>query len=94
LGGRAAGTPARAELKAVRNYRSTWARLKVDHRMAQLRAQVPDQAGPLNTQKLLHEALAVMRDASPQYLQAFMAQVDALLWLDQAGGDGESKARR
>ena len=82
------------ELKAVRNYRSTWSRLKVDQRMAQLQAKVPGNAGPLNTHKLLHEALTLMRDASPQYLQQFMAQVDALLWLDQAGVDGEARTRR
>lgn len=82
----AAGTPGAAELKAVRNYRSTWSRLKVDQRMTQLLAHVPDQAGPLNSQKLLHDALAVMRQASPMYLQGLMAQVDVLLGLEQAEG--------
>lgn len=83
--------PGLVELKAVRNYRSTWSRLKVDQRMTQLQAKVADNAGPLNTQRLLFEALTVMRDASPLYLQSFMAHVDALLWLDQAGGDGAGK---
>lgn len=93
-GGAAPRAPGMVELKAVRNYRSTWSRLKVDQRMAQLQAKVPGNAGPLNTHKLLHEALTLMRDASPQYLQQFMAQVDALLWLDQAGADGEARTRR
>lgn len=81
-------TPGMVELKAIRNYRSTWARLKLDQRLHQLLAQVPGNAGPLHTQRLLHEALTAMRAASPQYLQHLMAQVDALLWLERAGGEG------
>jgi hypothetical protein len=81
-------TPGMVELKAIRNYRSTWARLKLDQRLNQLLAQVPGNAGPLHTQRLLHEALTAMRAASPQYLQHLMAQVDALLWLERAGGEG------
>lgn len=73
-----------AELKAVREHRSTWARLGVDQRLRQSLATVPDKAGPLNTQRLMHQALTAMRDASPAYLQHFITQVEALLWLDQA----------
>jgi Protein of unknown function (DUF2894) len=83
-GGHAPLGPAAVELKALHHYRSTWSRLRVDQRLHQSRARVPDQAGPLNTQRLLHQALLVMRDVSPDYLQRFMQQVDALLWLDQA----------
>jgi hypothetical protein len=87
-------TPGMVELKAIRNYRSTWARLKLDQRLNQLLAQVPGNAGPLHTQRLLHEALTAMRAASPQYLQHWMAQVDALLWLERAGGEGKETVRR
>jgi hypothetical protein len=73
-----------ADLKAVREHRSTWARLGVDQRLRQSLATVPDKAGPLNTQRLMHQALTAMRDASPAYLQRFITQVEALLWLDQA----------
>jgi hypothetical protein len=72
------------ELKAVRAHRKTWSRLRVDQQMHKALARVPDNAGPLNTQRLLHQALQLMRDASPEYTHRFMAQVDALLWLDQA----------
>ncbi len=76
------------ELKTVRYFRSTWSRLSVDQRMAQSLALVSDNAGPLNTQRLLHQALMVMRDASPEYVQRFMSHVEALLWLDQASPAG------
>jgi hypothetical protein len=77
------GKPA-AELKAVRDHRDTWSRLSADRRLMQALAQVPGQAGPLNTQRLLHQAMTVMRDASPGYLHHFLSHVEALLWLDQA----------
>ncbi len=73
----------RLELKAIRDYRATWKRLSVERRLLQALHQVPDNAGPLNTQRLLHQALAAMGDASAPYLHRFMEQVEALLWLDQ-----------
>ena len=76
------------ELKAVSQYRSTWSRLGAERRLRQALDKVPDNAGPLNTQRLLHEALTVMRDTSPAYLQRFMAHVEALLWLDQLSQGG------
>jgi hypothetical protein len=79
-----AAPSAATELKAVRHYRSTWSRLSVDRRMTQSLATVPENAGPLNTQRLMHQALTTMRAASPEYLYRFMSHVEALLWLDQA----------
>ncbi len=75
-------------LKAVRHYQSTWARLSVDRRLTQALAQVPENGGPLNTQRLLHQALTAMRDASPTYAHRFLSHVEALLWLDQARAAG------
>lgn len=74
-----------AELRAVRDHRQAWAQLGAERRLLQALAQVPGQAGPLNTQRLLHQALRAMHDASPGYLQHFVLQVEALLWLDRAG---------
>jgi len=70
------------ELKAVRDHRSTWVRLGLEQRLRQSGAQVPDNAGPLNTERLLHQALTVMRDASPAYFQHFMGHVETLLALN------------
>jgi hypothetical protein len=72
------------ELKTLRYFRSTWSRLAADQRLTQALAQVPDNAGPLHSQQLVHRTLTLMRELSPEYLQHFMAQVDALLWLEQA----------
>ena len=75
--------PPAGELKTVRDHRGTWAKLGVQQRLTQTLAQVPDNAGPLNTQRLMHQALSLMGETSPAYLQHFMAHVEALLALDQ-----------
>jgi hypothetical protein len=72
------------ELKSVQLFRSTWARLSVHRWLAQAQAAVPDNAGPLNSQQLLHRTLRLMHEASPGYLDRFVSHVEALLWLEQA----------
>lgn len=74
-------------------FRTTWSRLQAEQRLAQSQARLPGNAGPLNSQHLVHRALLLMQDLSPEYLQGFMAQVDALLWLDgvsEAAGPGRA----
>lgn len=84
--GSSAAAAAPAELKTVRRYRRTWQRLSAEQRLVQSLAQVPPQAGPLNTPRLVHQALCLMRDTAPVYLHHLATQVDALLWLEQASG--------
>lgn len=86
--------PPAGELKALRDHRGTWVRLGMEHRLAQTLAQVPDNAGPLNTQRLMHHALTVMGDTSPAYLQHFMAHVEALLALDALNRPAPAPAPR
>ena len=76
------------ELKAVRFFRRSWARLSVDRQLTQSIARAPEQAGPLNSQRLVLRSLQLMRDVSPAYLDRFMSYVDALMWLEQAGSAG------
>jgi hypothetical protein len=77
-----AHSAAAPELKAIRDYRSTWSHLSAERRLHQALARVPDNAGPLNTQRLLHQALRLMHDTSPAYLLHFMAHAESLLALD------------
>jgi hypothetical protein len=79
--GQGAATPAN-ELKAVRQFSHTWARLRVDQQLARALAHQPDNAGPLNSQRLMLQTLQRLRQLSPAYLQRFMAHADALLWLE------------
>jgi hypothetical protein len=74
-------------LKAVKHFRRTWKRLNAEQRLAQSRAALPQNAGPLNSPHLVHRALQQLRDLSPAYFERFVAQVDGLLWLEQALGE-------
>jgi hypothetical protein len=97
-------SPPAAELKSVAYFRNTWSRLSTEQQLTQTLAQAPANAGPMNSQHLVLRSLEVMRDISPDYLQAFMSYIDALIWLDHAdpsrptssrpsGGEGEKKRK-
>jgi hypothetical protein len=64
-------------------FRRTWSRLSAEQRLAQSRSAVPENAGPLHSQHLMHQCLTRLRDLSPDYFEQFIAHVDALLWLEQ-----------
>ena len=82
-----------APLKAVVAFKDTWARLRAEQRLRQALAQVPDKAGPLHSAQVVHRMLRALHELSPAYLDAFMAHVDTLLGLEQAGGLGDLVAR-
>lgn len=73
----------RSELKAIRNFRNTWAKLSIDKHVAQALEKAPKNAGPINSHMLVLRSLALMRDISPDYLNRFMLYTDTLLCLDQ-----------
>jgi len=77
----AQGAP--AELKALSQFRSTWAALSVDRQLHHSLAQAPENPGPLNSHRLVLRALQMLQALSPAYLQRFMAHADALLHLEQ-----------
>ncbi|MFT3957320.1 MAG: DUF2894 domain-containing protein [Piscinibacter sp.] len=95
---RPSGTPAPAAapapLKAVAAFKGTWSRLRAEQRLRQALAQVPAQAGPLNSSHLVHQVLREMHQLSPAYLDAFMVHVDTLLRLEQASGGGARPGRK
>jgi hypothetical protein len=77
---------AQKELKSLRHFRTTWDRLVASRRLTDSMAKAPLNAGPLNSQRLVHRSLSLMHDVSPEYLSRFVSYVDTLLWLDQATG--------
>lgn len=101
----AVGQDASANSATLRYFRRTWSRLSVDHQLSQSLAKGPENAGPLNSHRLVLRSLECMRDLSPAYLDRFVSQVEALQWLDQAisscanapanatRGDGEKKRK-
>lgn len=82
-----------ASLRAVTAFKSTWSRLRAEQRLRQALAQVPAMAGPLNSAQVVAQALLAMRELSPPYLNACMAHIDTLCWLDHAAGPGDLAPR-
>ena len=81
--------PSPAPLKAMAAFSGTWSRLRAEQRLRQALAQVPAQAGPLNSSQLVYRTLRQLHALSPAYLDAFMAHIDTLLALEQATGLAE-----
>jgi hypothetical protein len=80
---KAASGPA-ADPKTLQFFKQTWSRLSAEQRLAQSRASLPENAGPLNSQHLVHRSLTLMQALSPGYLERFVAYIDALQWVEHA----------
>lgn len=80
------------ELRNVRAHQGTWAALRMDRQLAQVRAPVPDHLGPLNSQVLMARALQQVQGLSPAYLQRLLAQLEGLAALPPPA-EGDAKAR-
>ncbi|NKJ50616.1 hypothetical protein CIC12_28585 [Burkholderia sp. SG-MS1] len=76
------------ELPALDYFREVWSKLRAEKQMRQSLAQVPGNAGPLNSSSLVHRSLSLMRELSPGYLQQFLSYVDTLAWMEQLSGGG------
>lgn len=75
----------RAENPRVQQFRKTLSKLSVQKQVTQAIAQAPHNAGPINSHMLVLRSLGLMRELSPDYLNRFMAYVDTLLCLEEAG---------
>lgn len=72
-----------SDLKSVRGFSEVWIKIAADQQVVQAVHRGPDNAGPLNSHRLMLRSLTLMRSLSPDYLGRFLAQMEALLWLDQ-----------
>ena len=84
------------ELRNVTAHRRTWGQLRVQRRMAEVSAPVPDHLGPLNSQVLVTRALQQLQGLSPDYLQRLLTQLDTLAALAplQAAAEAQAKPAR
>jgi hypothetical protein len=74
------------EMEVLDYFRETWTKVSTERQFRQSLAQVPGNAGPLNSSSLVHRSLALMRELSPGYLQQFLSYADGLSWLEQLNG--------
>lgn len=86
--------PAQPRMRSLQGFQATWARVHADQQLHQALDRAPDQAGPLNSHKLVLRSLALLRDLSPDYTRRLMAQWDDLLWLEQAHSAQPGKSVR
>ncbi|MDN4575287.1 DUF2894 domain-containing protein [Pandoraea cepalis] len=85
------------DLDVLEYFRETWSKVSTDGNLRQSLAQVPENAGPLNSSHLVHRALSLMHDISPDYLRHFLRHADALSWLEDmetTGALGNKPAAR
>ncbi|GAB7543685.1 DUF2894 domain-containing protein [Cupriavidus sp. 8B] len=80
------------EVEVLDYFRATWSRVSTDRQLRQSLEQVPDNAGPLHSSRLVHRSLSLMHELSPGYLQQFLSYVDALSWMEQVNGGGSAVA--
>lgn len=64
-------------------FRGVWSQVSADRQVRQSQERVHKNAGPLNSNQLVHRALTLMRELSPGYLQQFLSYTDALMWMEQ-----------
>ncbi|MEN4903962.1 DUF2894 domain-containing protein [Luteimonas sp. TWI1416] len=71
------------ELPALDTFRRLWSAVRIGSQVRRSLAKTSDDAGPLNSARLVHRSLTLMRQVSPDYLQHFLAYVDTLSGLAQ-----------
>lgn len=84
----------KGELASADRFRRTWSGTRAQERVLQAVSRRPANAGPLNSHGLVAEALALMHTLSGDYLRRFVAQVEALAWLEAAGFQEAPRAKR
>ncbi len=87
----AAGDPPRPafpELGMLEDARRRWSRIRAESQLRESLETAPTDAGPLNSGRLVHRSITLMREQSPGYLQSFLSYLDALAWLEQMSDGG------
>lgn len=70
-------------LHSARRFSVVWEQIAAERQLAAAIENAPDNAGPLNSHRLMVRAMTRMQDLSPDYLRRFLSQMDTALWLDQ-----------
>jgi len=79
----ATDAPAHPSPAALEEARRVWTQVRTDSQLRASLDDLPADAGPLNSGKLIHRALHFMREVSPGYLQHFIAYTDTLSSLER-----------
>lgn len=81
-GGDAFAPPSRLDSAVLDDLMQVCAGIRTESQLRQALTPASADAGPLNSASLVHRALTLMRDLSPDYLAHFISYVDALSGLE------------
>ena len=76
------GNEAYPMLPALDEFQRRWSQLRAESQWRHSLEHTAENAGPLNSSALVHRAIALMRDTSPDYLRHFLSYLDDLSWLE------------
>lgn len=82
-------------MDALADARRIWTDVRTHSQVRQSLEQTAEDAGPLNSNRLVHRAIQFMGECAPACREHFLAYVDALSWLQQMaqpGTPGNSRA--
>jgi hypothetical protein len=71
-----------SDMKSVRQFSEVWSKISAEQQVVKALQRGPENAGPLNSHRLMVRSLSLMRALSPDYLRRFLSQMDSLLWLE------------
>lgn len=80
------------EMDTLRDLRRIWSGVRNRSQLRQSLEQTAEDAGPLNSSRLVHRMLSFMGRQSPGYLEHFLSYADTLSWLERMQDRGASAA--
>jgi len=83
-----------SELRSLRGFRESWSRIAAVEQVDAAVERGPENAGPLNSHRLVLRSLALMRSLSPDYLRRFLSQAETLMGLEEVAKRQREPAAR
>jgi len=79
----------KTELRSLKHFKETMVKLNSDRLVKRSIQDLPENAGPHNSQMLATHSLSALRQISPNYLHRFVSHINTLIWLKLAGEDAD-----
>ena len=69
------------ELQSFKHYQDMFEKMALDRLLAKVMNQIPENAGPLNPERLVIRSFKALQDISPEYLSRLISYYESLLSL-------------
>ena len=74
------------ELKSFKEYQTMFEKMSLDRLLAKVMQEIPENAGPLNPERLVIRSFKTLQELSPDYLGRLISYYESLLTLQLLGG--------